>query len=142
LPSLIRILVVDDNEGWRRLACLVLRIRPELQVICEASDGVEAVQKAEELRPDLILLDIDLPKLNGIEAARRIRQLSPNSKIVFVSVDDSQDVVQVALGTGALGYVDKARAVSELLPAVDAVLQGAQFVSSTLKGYKSEEKGI
>jgi DNA-binding NarL/FixJ family response regulator len=142
LPSLIRILVVDDNEGWRRLACLVLRIRPELQVICEASDGVEAVQKAEELRPDLILLDIDLPKLNGIEAARRILRLSPNSKIVFVSVDDSQDVVQVALGTGALGYVDKARAVSELLPAVDAVLRGAQFVSSTLKGYKSEEKGI
>jgi DNA-binding NarL/FixJ family response regulator len=142
LPSLIRILVVDDNEDWRRLACLVLRIRPELQVICEASDGVEAVQNAEELRPDLILLDIDLPKLNGIEAARRILRLSPNSKIVFVSVDDSQDVVQVALGTGALGYVDKARAVSELLPAVDAVLQGAQFVSSTLKGYKSEEKGI
>ena len=141
MSSLIRILVVDDNEGWRRLACLVLRIRPELQVICEASDGVEAVQKAEELRPDLILLDIDLPKLDGIEAARRILQLSPNSKIVFVSVDDSQDVVQVALGTGALGYVDKARAVSELLPAVDAVLRGAQFVSSTLKGYKSAEKG-
>jgi DNA-binding NarL/FixJ family response regulator len=140
LPSLTRILVVDDNEGWRRLAYLVLRIRPELQVICEASDGVEAVQKAEELRPDLILLDISLPKLNGIEAARRILQLSPNSKIVFLSVDDSQDVVQVALGTGALGYVDKAHAVSELLPAVDAVLRGTQFVSSTLKGYKSEEK--
>ena len=142
MPSLIRILVVDDNEGWRRLACLVLRIRPELQIICEASDGVEAVQKAEELRPDLILLDISLPKLNGIEAARRILRLSPNSKIVFVSVDDSQDVVQVALGTGALGYVDKARAVSELLPAVDAVLGGAHFVSSTLKGYKSVEEGI
>jgi DNA-binding NarL/FixJ family response regulator len=142
LPSLIRILVVDDNEGWRRLACLVLRIRPELQIICEASDGVEAVQKAEELRPDLILLDISLPKLNGIEAARRILQLSPNSKIVFLSLDDSLDVVQVALGTGALGYVDKARAVSELLPAVDAVLGGAHFVSSTLKGYKSVEEGI
>jgi DNA-binding NarL/FixJ family response regulator len=139
LQSLIRILVVDDNEGWRRLACLVLRIRPELQVICEASDGVEAVQKAEELRPDLILLDICLPKLNGIEAARRMRRLSPNSKIVFLSVEDSLDVVQVALGTGAQGYVCKASAVSELLPAVDAVLRGAQFVSSTLKGYKSVE---
>jgi DNA-binding NarL/FixJ family response regulator len=116
-------------------------MRPELQVICEASDGFEAVQKAEELRPDLILLDIGLPKLDGIEAARRILQLSPNSKIVFLSADDSLDVVQAALGTGALGYVDKDRAISELLPAVDAVLQGAQFVSSTLKGCKSAEKG-
>jgi DNA-binding NarL/FixJ family response regulator len=139
LPLLIRILVVDDFEGWRRQACLVLLIRPELQVICEASDGVEAVQKAEELKPDLIVLDIGLPKLNGIEAARRIRQLSPNSKIVFLSMDDSLDVVQAALGTGALGYVHKAHAVSELLPAVDAVLRGKQFVSSALKGYKSAE---
>jgi len=139
LPSLIRILVVDDYEGWRRQACLVLQMHPQLQVICEASDGVEAIQKAEELRPDLILLDICLPKLNGFEAARRIRQLSPNSKIVFLSIDDSLDVVQVALGTGAQGYVCKADTVSELLPAVDAVLRGAQFVSSTLKGYKSVE---
>ena len=95
------------------------------------SDGPEAVQRAEELKPDLILLDIGLPKLNGIEAARRIRQVSPNSKIAFLSADNSSDTVQVALGTGADGFIHKARAQSELLPAIDAILRGEQFVSNT-----------
>ena len=98
------------------------------------SDGLEAVQKAEELRPDLIVLDIGLPKLNGIEAARRIRQVSPNSKIVFLTMDNSPDVAQAALSTGAQGYVHKARAQSDLLPAIDAVLRGEQFVSNKLGG--------
>ena len=98
--------------------------------IHEASDGVEAVRKAEELRPDLILLDIGLPVLNGIEAARRIRHLSPNSKIIFLSADNSLDVVQAALGTGAEGFVYKARAARDLLSAIEAVLGGKQFVSS------------
>ena len=111
-------------------------MRPELQVICEASDGPEAVLKAEELKPDLIVLDIGLPKLNGIEAARRIRQLSPSSKIVFLSLHNSPDVVQGALSTGALGYVYKADVRSDLLPAIEAVLRGKQFVSSSLKGYE------
>jgi DNA-binding NarL/FixJ family response regulator len=128
--------VADDYEAWRRQACQLLQARPELGVICEASDGSEAVQKAEELKPDLILLDIGLPKLNGIEAARRIRQLSPGSKIIFLSQDNSLDVVQEALSTGALAYVHKAHAGSELLPAVEAVLRGGRFVSSSVKGYK------
>ena len=134
--SSIRILVADDYEDWRRLARLLLQARPELRVVCEASDGSEAVQKAEELKPDLILLDIGLPRLNGIEAARRIRQLSPSSKIIFVSMYDSLDVVQAAVSTGALGYVVKTDVQSELLPAVDAVLRGKRFVSSSLKGYE------
>jgi DNA-binding NarL/FixJ family response regulator len=113
---------------------LILQIRPEWQVICEVSDGSEAVQKAEELKPDLILLDIGLPSLNGIEASRRIRQLSPNSKIIFLTTDDSLDVAQEALSTGAKGYVYKARARIDLLPAIEAVLRGDQFVSSGLKG--------
>jgi DNA-binding response OmpR family regulator len=126
--------VVDDYNDWRNQVSLLLQARPEWQVICEASDGREAVQRAEELKPDLVLLDIGLPKLNGIEAARRIRQLSPSSKIIFLSLHDSQDVVLAALSTGALGYVRKTDAGRELLPAVDAVLRGMQFVSSTLKG--------
>ena len=129
----IRVFVVDDHREWRNLVRLLLQMRPEWQIICEVSDGQEAVQKAEELKPDLILLDISLPKLNGIEAARQIRQLSPNSKIVFVSMDNSLDVVQVALGTGALGYVYKAEAGSELLPAVEAVLRGERFISSGIE---------
>ena len=88
---MIRVLIVDDYEDWRRTVRELLRERPELQVICEVADGLEAVQKAGELKPDLILLDIGLPKLNGIEAARQIRQLSPSAKIIFLSQDNSLD---------------------------------------------------
>ena len=131
---LIRILLADDFEAWRRQVRLLLQGRPELQVVCEASDGSEAVQMADDLKPDLIVLDIGLPKLNGIEAARQIRQLSPNSKILFLSQNKRLEVVQAALGTGALGYVYKMKAQEELLPAVDAVLLGKQFVGSGLTG--------
>ena len=98
-------------------------------------DGPEAVQKAEELNPDLILLDMGLPKLNGIEAARQIRQRSPNSEIIFLSQNNNLDVVRAALGTGALGFVRKTDAGDELLPAVDAVLRGEQFISNS-NGFK------
>jgi DNA-binding NarL/FixJ family response regulator len=95
---------------------------------------LEAVQKAKELNPDLIVLDIGLPTLNGIEAARRIRKLAPESKILFVSQESSPDVVREALSVGALGYVIKAHAGSELLAAVEAFCQGRQFVGSGLPG--------
>jgi CheY-like chemotaxis protein len=124
---MIKVLIVDDYEDWRRRVRELLQERPELQIICEVSDGFEAVQKAEELRPELIVLDVGLPKLNGIEAARQIRQLSPNSKIVFLSTENSPDVAQEALGTGAMGYVYKPRAHSALLAAIDAVLRGYKF---------------
>jgi len=133
LPSAIRILVVDDYNDWRNQVRFLLQARPEWQVICEASDGLEAVRNAAELKPDLVLLDIGLPKLNGIDAARQIRQLSPSSRIIFLSLHDSPDVVQAALSTGALGYVRKTDAGRELLPAVDAVLRGKQFVRGTVK---------
>jgi DNA-binding NarL/FixJ family response regulator len=127
--------VVDDNEPFRRFVCSTLGKNPELQVIGEASDGLEAVHKAEELQPDLIVLDIGLPTLNGIEAARRIRKLAPESKILFVSQESSADVVQEALSLGALGYVVKAHAGSELLAAVEAIRQGRQFVGTGLSGH-------
>jgi DNA-binding NarL/FixJ family response regulator len=132
LLSSIRILIADDYEDWRRQVRSLFQSRPEWQVMAEAVDGPEAIQKAEELKPDLIVLDIGLPKLNGIQAARRIRQLSPSSKIIFLSQYNSLDVVHAAL-SGAFGYVLKADARRNLLPAVDAVLQGKQFVSSSLK---------
>ena len=128
-PS-VRALVVDDHEPWCRHVCSVLKTQPELQVIAEVSDGFEAVLKAQEVQPDLILLDIGLPTLNGIEAARRIRELSPQSKILFITQETSADVVQVALATGARGYVVKTDAGSELLTALEAVLQGEMYVST------------
>jgi len=125
----LRVLIVEDFEPFRRFICSTLGGRPDLQVICEVSDGLEAVQNAEELKPDLILLDIGLPTLNGIEVARQIRKLTPASKIIFLSQESSADVVREALSLGALGYVIKTRAGRDLLPAVEAAIRGKQFVS-------------
>jgi DNA-binding NarL/FixJ family response regulator len=140
--ELIRILVVDDFENWRRQIHSLLQARPTWQIIAEASDGLEAVQKAEDLKPDLILLDIGLPKLNGIEAARQIRQRSASSKIIFLSQNSDFDVERAALGTGALGYVHKFDAGRELLSAVDAVLRGKQFLSSSLAGHRFTDTSV
>ena len=131
----IRVLVVEDNEPWRRFISTALQEQPELEISGRASDGLEAVQQAKELQPDLILLDIGLPTINGIEAARRIREISPASKILFVSENRSRDVAEEALRTGASGYVVKSDAASELLTAVRAVLDGKRFVSASLAGY-------
>jgi len=130
-----RVLVVEDSEPFRRFICSMLGKRPELQIIGEVSDGLKAVHKAQELQPDLILLDIGLPTLNGIDAARRIRKVAPHSKILFVSQESSTDVAQEALDLGALGYVVKACAGRELLVAVEALRQGRQFVSAGLAGH-------
>jgi DNA-binding NarL/FixJ family response regulator len=135
MPGPLVVLVVDDYERSRRFVCSMLEKRPDLQVVGEVSDGLEAVHKAEDLQPDLIVLDIGLPMLNGIEVARRIRKLSPESKILVLTQESSADVVQEALSSGALGYVVKAHARTELLAAVGAVLQGSQFVSSGLTGH-------
>ena len=128
----VRVLVVDDFEPWHGYVSMMLRKRPELQVIGRVSDGLEAVQQAQQLQPDLILLDIGLPALNGIEAARRIQRVSRASKILFVSENRSVDVIEEALGTGADGYVVKSDAQSELLPAIRTVLEGRRFVSAGL----------
>ena len=133
-----RILVVDDFDPFRSFVLSVFSEVSDFEIISEASDGLQAVQKAEELLPDLILLDIGLPGLNGIEAARKIRKVAPNSKILFLSQESSADVVREALGAGAIGYVVKADAGSELLGAVEAVRQGMQFVSSGLSGNVTE----
>ena len=131
--------MVDDHEIWRSFLATVLQKRPQLQVIGEVSDGTEAVQKAKELQPDLIFLDIGLPTLNGIEAACRIRKISPDSKILFVSENRSLDIAEKALSTGACGYVVKSDANKELLPAVEAILQGRRFISASLAGHDLAE---
>jgi DNA-binding NarL/FixJ family response regulator len=135
----IRILVVDDLEAWRQRIRSMLQTRPELCVVAEAADGLEAVQKAQELKPDLILLDIGLPNLDGLEAAKRIHQVAPDARIVFLTQNRDKDVVQAALRNGARGYVLKTDAGSELLTAVAGVLGGDDFVSSGIKGGDSGE---
>jgi DNA-binding NarL/FixJ family response regulator len=129
----VRILLVDDVKKWRQLIRSILRGRPELHVVGEASDGLEAVGKAQELEPDLILLDIGLPNLNGIEAARRISRMLPDAKILFVSQNNDPDVVAAALSDGARGYVYKVEVRKELLPAVEAILLGKHFIPAGIR---------
>ena len=125
-------LVVDDGEGFRRFLCATLMETTECEIVGEASDGLQAVNQAEKLQPDLILLDLGLPTLNGIQAARRIRQLSPNAKILFVSQNSSPEIAQGALKVGAHGYLVKSD-MTELTSAISTVLAGVQFISSRLK---------
>ena len=140
--SSIRVLVVEDFAPFRKFIRSTLSREPGLQIIGEVSDGLEAVQKAEELRPELILLDIGLPTLNGMRAARQIRKLAPESKIVFLTQESSADVVQEALSLGAWGYVLKKRAAIDLLAAVDAVLEGRQFVSGGFLGHNFTDASL
>jgi len=128
----VRILIVDDHGPWRLAISSILQQHKDLEVICEASDGFEAVAKSAALQPDVVLLDIGLPNLNGIEAARQIRIVSPGSRILFLTSHDSPDLVQEALRIGALGFVIKSDAASDLLPAVSAVMRGQRFVRSRL----------
>jgi len=135
---LIRVLVVDDFEPFRRLVAKLLQRQPELQIICEVSDGLEAVQKVEELQPDWVLLDIGLPNLNGIEASKPPSESAsflPKAKL-FVSQEPSPDILQGALASGGSGYVLKMNARNEPLTAVNAVLGGKRFVGAILAGNK------
>jgi DNA-binding NarL/FixJ family response regulator len=131
----IRALVVDDHESWRGFASKILQRVPELQVVGEASDGLQAIRLAQQLQPDLIVLDIGLPQLNGIEVARRICFLSPKSKVVFMSGNRSHEIAQEALRIGGSGYVVKWAAASDLLRAIEAALQCKRFISAGVDGF-------
>ena len=128
----VRVLLADDYEPWRRCVSLLLRRHPDWIVIGEVSDGIEAVQKVQELNPDLVLLDLSLPRLNGVETANRIRQTAPDAKIVFVTAYCDSDAIQTVSRNEAEGYVLKWEITRQLLPAVEAVLRGGQFVSPQL----------
>ncbi|HTS08287.1 MAG TPA: response regulator transcription factor [Candidatus Eisenbacteria bacterium] len=129
----VRTLLVEDYEQFRQFLRSTLEKETECIVVGEVSDGLQAVQQAEELKPDLILLDLALHDLNGMEAARRIRKLCPQSKIMFVSQDSSPEIVEGALRLGASGYLLKSDAI-ELPLAVNAIFRGEVFVSSRVKG--------
>jgi CheY-like chemotaxis protein len=109
----------------------VLRRRPQFQTI-EAADGLEAIRKVEALQPDVVLLDINMPKMHGLEVAGRIRELAPGARLLFLSQESSSDIVRKALSLGARGYVQKVSAATDLLSAIDAVLAGRRFVSRSV----------
>ena len=136
--SVVRILLVDDFEPFREFVRSKIQIQPHLVVVCEVSDGLEAVHQAHELQPGLIVLDIGLPSLDGMEAAKQIRTVSPDSKILFVSQESSPTVVQEAFRLGASGYVVKSDGF-EISNAINAVLRGERFVSKSLMGYDIPE---
>ena len=106
----------------------MLQKRSDIRIVGEATDGVEALERTARLRPELILLDIGLPKLNGIDAARQIRKASPESKIIFLSQETSIEIIEEALGTGAKGYIVKSAVSEELMSALNLVIQGGCFV--------------
>jgi two-component system NarL family response regulator len=139
-PSLpARILVVDDAAFVRSAVGSLLQNRAEWQVIGEAPDGLEAVKRATELTPDLMLLDIGLPGLDGLEVAKRVHVAVPGTKILFLSMNSNAVVVRAALSNGANGYVLKIDAGRELVPAIDAVIRGRKFVSSGIAGRENSE---
>jgi len=132
-PHGLTVLMADDRESFRHAVSSLLAELPELKLLAEAADGEEAIKKAAELNPDLILLDVGLPKIDGVEAAARIRTVAPDAKILFLTQYDSPDFVRAALRAGALGYVLKVDVGSELLRAAMAVVRGEQYLSSGVK---------
>ena len=133
-----QILVVDDHEPWRRFVCSLLQKQAGLQVVGEATDGLEAIQKVTERKPDLVLLDIGLPNLNGLLTAKRIKQEVPGAKILFLTQLGDPDVIKAALSDGTCGFILKMDAASELLPAIEAILRGEKFVSRATEGLHPE----
>jgi len=130
-PHQVRILIVDDFAPWREQLRSILEARPEWSVIGEGCDGNEAIEKATQMQPDIILLDIGMPYVNGIEAAKIIRQRCPKSKILFVTQDGDVDVRNAAIRVGAAGYLLKANIVHELVETITAVLRSPHQPSTS-----------
>jgi two-component system nitrate/nitrite response regulator NarL len=135
--SLVRVLVVDDVEFWRTMVSSMLRAEPSFEIVCEISDGLEAVRAAANLQPTVVLLDIGLPGLNGLQAGGWIRRVAPDAKIIFVSLERDPDIVGAALRLGALGYVLKSDAAGDLVTAIHTAVRGEKFLSHSLAGYRS-----
>jgi len=125
----LKILVVDDHEEFRKYVCALLESQPRFAVVGEGANGVEAIDRARELQPDVVVLDINMPVLGGIEAAEQILLLAPKTQIIFLSQDGSEMMIQAAMTKGARAYVVKTSAATDLVTAVDCVVTGKKFVS-------------
>lgn len=132
--SSFRILIADNFEPWRRYVSSTLEKDQSLEIVGMATDGFEAVDKAIELKPHLVLLRVGLPKLNGLDVAKRISEAVPGVKVLFATQNTDPDVMTSALSNGAHGYLWKMDASRDLLPAIRAIRQGETFIGSGMKG--------
>jgi DNA-binding NarL/FixJ family response regulator len=123
----VRILVADDHAAVRKGVCAILSSRLDIEVCGEASNGQEAIEKAHDLKPDLIILDITMPVLNGLDAARVIRLTLPEVPILLLSMHDGKHIIADARRIGIEGYLSKSEASATLLAAVDAILRNQSF---------------
>jgi len=130
--SIARVLVVDGFKRWREVICGLLENELHLSVVHSSSDGTDAVRQAAYYHPDLVILDVDLPGLSGIEVARQLSQLSPKPKLLFLSMNIDADIVRAAFETGANAYLLKTEAAKDLLVAVPQVSAGKHFVSAAI----------
>lgn len=128
----VRMLIADDQRPIREWVRSKLCSSARFEIVAEAGDGYETVAKAEALNPDVVLLDIGMPGLNGIETATLLRSVVPQAKIIFLSQNADPDVIRKALNDGARGFVLKCKAESDLLPAIHTVLLGETFSSDVL----------
>ena len=139
--SVTQILVVDDFLPWQHFVSVMLQGESDLQIISSVTDGLQAVRKAKEIRPDLILMDLSLPVMNGIDATRQIRAHSPGTKVLFLSEHRDSDLIQTAFDVGACGYVLKSDSYSDLIAGIRAVLLGQPFVSRSLTNWRENSDG-
>jgi two-component system, NarL family, response regulator NreC len=128
--SVVRILLVDDNESWRKFASFMLRQEALFEIVGEVADGLQAVTMAQQLKPTVVLMDIGLPGLNGIEAGKRIRAQVPKAKIIFVSAESDPDVIGAALSIKASGYILKSDAGRKLVIGINSVVQSCKVRGS------------
>jgi DNA-binding NarL/FixJ family response regulator len=135
MSSPVRVLVVDDFKPWLSAVNAVFANEVGVQIVGTAVDGPEAIARAEVLRPDLILMDISLPFMSGIEAAWQIIDLVPDIKIIFLTERTEPELVQAAFAVGGRGYVLKSSARCELLSAIKAVVEGKRYIARDLGGY-------
>jgi DNA-binding NarL/FixJ family response regulator len=136
----LRILIADDHSVVRAGLRALLESRPGWEVVAEASDGREAVEKATKLKPDVAVLDIGMPLLNGVEATRRIRSSSPSTEILILTMHESDDLVQQVVSAGARGYILKDEADRVLIAAVDAARHHKPYFSTRIASTRSAEE--